>query len=169
MRAVGAGTRLSTRCEAAVSNLDHYTAVTLCVYVYMCMCIYVCVYVCVCIGSPPTGSLLRAIESDFGSVQSLQSVLSAASVGIQGSGWGWLGYNNVTRRLQIATRANQDPLLDLVPLLGIDVWEHAYYYLYGPARAEYLKNIWSVVNWKNVQERLDKAQSNNKQHSSNSK
>ena len=60
---------------------------------------------------------------------------------MQGSGWGWLGYNSTTGRLQIATKPNQDPLLELVPLLGIDVWEHAYYYLYGPARAEYLKNI----------------------------
>ena len=75
-------------------------------------------------------------------MQSLQSLLSASSVGVQGSGWGWLGYNSSTGRLQIATKANQDPLLELVPLLGIDVWEHAYYYVYGPARAEYLKNIW---------------------------
>ena len=95
-----------------------------------------------CAGSPPTGSLLSAIESDFGSVSSLQSALSAACVGVQGSGWGWLGYNATTGRLQLATKPNQDALLELVPLLGIDVWEHAYYYSYGPARAEYLKNIW---------------------------
>ena len=48
---------------------------------------------------------------------------------------------------------NQDPLTELVPLLGFDVWEHAYYYLYGPARAEYIKKIWDIVNWKNVSER----------------
>ena len=78
-------------------------------------------------------------------MQAVQSALTAASVGVQGSGWGWLGYNSTTGRLQIATKANQDPLLELVPLLGIDVWEHAYYYVYGPARAEYLKNIWYAL------------------------
>jgi len=108
-------------------------------------------------GAPPTGDLLRSIESDFGSVSSLQSALTAASVGVQGSGWGWLAYNPTQHRLVVLTKANQDPVVDMIPLLGIDVWEHAYYYLYGPARADYLKNIWTVVNWKNVEERLQKA------------
>jgi len=111
-------------------------------------------------GTPPTGDLLTAIEAEFGSFSSLQSALSTASIGIQGSGWGWLGYNNTTGKLQIVTKPNQDPLLgDHSPLLGIDVWEHAYYYLYGPARAEYLRNIWTVVNWSNVGERLKQAKS----------
>jgi len=69
-----------------------------------------------------------------------------------------LGYNKNAKRLEIITKPNQDPLVEAVPLLGIDVWEHAYYYLYGPARAEYLKQIWSVVNWKNVGERYEAAQ-----------
>ena len=68
-----------------------------------------------------------------------------------------LGYNKPFDRIEILTKPNQDPLTELTPLLGIDVWEHAYYYVYGPARAEYLKQIWSIVNWKNVAERLTAA------------
>ena len=105
-------------------------------------------------GAPPTGELAKAIEADFGGLSQLQAQMTAACLGVQGSGWGWLGLHPTTHRLQVATRANQDALVDLVPLLGIDVWEHAYYYLYGPARADYLKQLWTVVNWTNVQERL---------------
>jgi len=109
-------------------------------------------------GSPPIGALKTAIEKDFGSFDNLKQQLSAQSIAVQGSGWGWLGYNKNAKRLEIITKPNQDPLVEAVPLLGIDVWEHAYYYLYGPARAEYLKQIWSVVNWKNVGERYEAAQ-----------
>jgi Fe-Mn family superoxide dismutase len=108
-------------------------------------------------GGEPTGDLAKQIERDFGNFESLKTQLSTASVGVQGSGWGWLGWNKTAKRIEITTRANQDPLVELVPLLGIDVWEHAYYYKYGPARAEYIKNIWSIINWKNVAERLEGA------------
>jgi Fe-Mn family superoxide dismutase len=110
-------------------------------------------------GAPPTGPLLTAIERDFGSVENLKSQLTAASLGIQGSGWGWLGYNKANGKLEIYTKPNQDPLTEATPLLGIDVWEHAYYYTYGPARAEYLKNFWNITNWKNVAERFAVANS----------
>jgi Fe-Mn family superoxide dismutase len=76
------------------------------------------------------------------------------SLGVQGSGWGWLGYNTAKKRVEIATCANQDPLTSLVPLLGIDVWEHAYYLQYKNVRPDYMKAVWSVVNWSNVAERL---------------
>jgi superoxide dismutase, Fe-Mn family len=83
---------------------------------------------------------------------------------VQGSGWGWLGYNTASKKLEIATTANQDPLLSIVPLLAVDVWEviswltkHAYYLQYKNVRPDYLKAIWSVVNWKNVEERLKAA------------
>lgn len=110
-------------------------------------------------GELPKGDLLQAIQRDFGSTDALIEKMSAQAVGVQGSGWAWLGFNKAEKRLQIATCANQDPLstVGLVPLLGIDVWEHAYYLQYKNVRAEYVKNIWKIVSWKNVQERLQKA------------
>ncbi|KAJ3102938.1 hypothetical protein HK100_004288 [Physocladia obscura] len=72
----------------------------------------------------------------------------------KGSGWGWLVYNKTTKALEIATTSNQDPILGhRVPLLGIDVWEHAYYLQYRNVRPDYLKAVWNVVNWKDVSER----------------
>ena len=90
------------------------------------------------------------------SLDNFKSSMSTASAGVQGSGWGWLGYNKASDRLEITTMPNQDPLsmTGLVPLLGFDVWEHAYYLDYKNVRPDYLKQIWSVVNWKNVEERL---------------
>ncbi|KAI8589913.1 mitochondrial Mn-superoxide dismutase [Geranomyces variabilis] len=104
-------------------------------------------------GEPPKGALANAINSEFGSLEEFQKKFSAQTAAVQGSGWGWLGYNKETKKLEIVTTANQDPLLSHVPLLGIDVWEHAYYLQYKNVRPDYLKAIWSVVNWKNVAER----------------
>ena len=94
---------------------------------------------------------------DFGSVQAMQDKLSASTVAVQGSGWGWLGYNKANNKLQIATCANQDPLeatTGLVPLFGIDVWEHAYYLQYKNVRPDYVKAIFRVANWNDVAARL---------------
>lgn len=105
----------------------------------------------------PDGDLLEAINRDFGSVQAMQDKLSASTVAVQGSGWGWLGYNKANKQLQIATCANQDPLeatTGLVPLFGIDVWEHAYYLQYKNVRPDYVKAIFRVANWKDVAQRL---------------
>ena len=106
--------------------------------------------------SRPHGDLAKAIDRDFGSFALFQERLTQASVAIQGSGWGWLGYNKTTRKLEIATCANQDPLsiLGLVPLLGIDVWEHAYYLQYKNVRADYVKAIWKIFNWHAVEKRF---------------
>ena len=74
----------------------------------------------------PTGAFKEAIESSFCTVENLQKQFVPLTVGVQGSGWGWLGLNKTTRRLEIATCANQDPLqatTGLVPIFGIDVWE----------------------------------------------
>ncbi len=110
-------------------------------------------------GEMPKGALHHAIQHDFGSIETLIERMSAQAVAVQGSGWAWLGFNKVEKRLQIATCANQDPLstAGLVPLLGIDVWEHAYYLQYKNVRADYVKNIWKIVSWKNVEERFQKA------------
>jgi Fe-Mn family superoxide dismutase len=110
-------------------------------------------------GEPPTGKLLEAITRDFGSLDKFIESFSAKTVAIQGSGWGWLGLNKGNGRLEIATCANQDPLAakGLVPLLGVDVWEHAYYLQYKNVRPDYVKKIWDIVNWKNVADRFEKA------------
>jgi Fe-Mn family superoxide dismutase len=110
-------------------------------------------------GESPTGELGQAINREFGSLESLIDQLSAKAVAIQGSGWGWLGYNKAKNHLELATCDNQDPLSvkGLIPLLGIDVWEHAYYLQYKNVRADYVKNIWKIVNWKNIPERYLKA------------
>nr|AAT79387.1 Mn-SOD [Paragonimus westermani] len=108
-------------------------------------------------GGAPSGSLANAINRDFGSFEEFKTQLSTATIAIQGSGWGWLSYNPVTKRLQIVTCQNQDPLeatTGLKPLLGIDVWEHAYYLQYKNARADYVKAIWKLINWSDVSERL---------------
>ena len=87
----------------------------------------------------------------------LKTAISTVSVGVQGSGWGWLGFDKVNSKLVVTSTANQDPLqatTGLVPLLGIDVWEHAYYLQYKNVRPDYLKNIFSVINWSDVAKRL---------------
>uniref|UniRef100_W5NH46 Superoxide dismutase n=2 Tax=Lepisosteus oculatus TaxID=7918 RepID=W5NH46_LEPOC len=105
----------------------------------------------------PQGELLEAIKRDFGSFEKMKEKMSAACVAVQGSGWGWLGFERESGRLRVAACANQDPLqatTGLIPLLGIDVWEHAYYLQYKNVRPDYVKAIWNVVNWENVSERL---------------
>lgn len=102
------------------------------------------------------GALSQALLKEFGSFESFKEKFTSLLVGIQGSGWGWLGYNPSTARLVITSCNNQDPLSTqgLIPLLGVDVWEHAYYLQYKNVRADYVKNIWNIVNWKNVEDRF---------------
>ncbi|XP_019911534.2 superoxide dismutase [Mn], mitochondrial isoform X1 [Esox lucius] len=111
-------------------------------------------------GGEPTGELAAAIKRDFGSFQAMQDKMSAATVAVQGSGWGWLGLEKETGMLRITACPNQDPLqgtTGLVPLLGIDVWEHAYYLQYKNVRPDYVKAIWNIINWENVSERFQSA------------
>ncbi len=110
-------------------------------------------------GQEPKGPLSEAINKEWGSLDNFITQFNTKTAAIQGSGWGWLGYDKAKKRLEIATCANQDPLstLSLVPLLGIDVWEHAYYLQYKNVRPDYLKNIWKVVNWNNVATRYSQA------------
>ncbi|KAJ7864952.1 manganese superoxide dismutase [Mycena olivaceomarginata] len=89
----------------------------------------------------------RAIDRDFGSLDALKKEFNAATLGIQGSGWGWLGLNLATKRLEVSTTPNQDPLLNLVPLIGVDIWEQR---LLPP----YLNAIWNVINFEEAEKRL---------------
>ena len=107
----------------------------------------------------PKGELAKMIDRDFTSFDSFKEKFNAATVGIQGSGWGWLGYNKNLKRLEITTSANQDPLSTqgLVPIMGVDVWEHAYYLQYKNVRADYVKAIWQIFNWKQIEDRFVKS------------
>ena len=106
-------------------------------------------------GSQPGGALLQALTSTFGSLDSFKDLFSKAGLGRFGSGWAWLVLD-ASGKLAITSTANQDnPLTDgQTPLLGVDVWEHAYYLHYQNRRADYLKAIWSVINWDDVAQRL---------------
>ncbi|MGO3212425.1 MAG: superoxide dismutase, partial [Ruoffia tabacinasalis] len=99
--------------------------------------------------------LAEKLEDAFGSVDSFKEKFEAAGAGQFGSGWAWLVDNNGT--LEVVGTPNQDnPLTDgKKPLLGVDVWEHAYYLNYQNRRPEYLSAFWKVVNWSKVVERLN--------------
>jgi len=112
-------------------------------------------------GAPPSGNLADAINDEFGSLENMQNKLTAITVAVQGSGWGWLGYNKTNGKLALAACPNQDPLeasTGLVPLFGIDVWEHAYYLQYKNVRPDYVKAIWKLANWQDVAARYEAAQ-----------
>jgi len=108
-------------------------------------------------GGAPTGSLGAAIESTFGGLDELKRQVNDAGVKRFGSGWSWLVHDGTG--LAVRSTANQDsPLMDDdTPLLGIDVWEHAYYLKYQNRRPDYLEAWWNVVNWDAVQKQFDKA------------
>ncbi len=108
-------------------------------------------------GGNPDGKLAEAINEAFGSFEGLKEKFNAAGLTRFGSGWAWLG--SQSGKLVICSTPNQDnPLMDVAeckctPVLGCDVWEHAYYLKYQNKRADYLNAFWSVVNWKKVAER----------------
>ncbi len=110
-------------------------------------------------GSGPQGQLADAINSKFGSMDALQEQFNTAGLGRFGSGWVWL-IAVPGEGVDIVSTPNQDnPLMDIAerkgtPILGNDVWEHAYYLTYQNRRADYLKAWWNVVNWDKVQERF---------------
>lgn len=104
--------------------------------------------------SAPTGKLASAIQTTFGSFDSFKAELEKAGMTRFGSGWAWLSLTS-DRSLVIHSTPNQDtPLAEgLFPLLGVDVWEHAYYLRYQNRRNEYLTNWWKVVNWEEIEQR----------------
>jgi len=101
-------------------------------------------------GGAPTGALAEAINAAFSSFDAFKEKLEAAGVGRFGSGWAWLVVKD--GNLEIMSTANQDnPLMEGInPVLGVDVWEHAYYLKYQNRRPDYLKAWWNVVNWNEV-------------------
>ena len=108
-------------------------------------------------GGEPTGAIAEAINSTFGSFDELKKQINAAGAGRFGSGWSWLVSDNGT--LKVESTPNQDnPLSEgRYPLLGVDVWEHAYYLKYQNRRPDYLTAWWNTINWDAVNERYAKA------------
>jgi Fe-Mn family superoxide dismutase len=106
-------------------------------------------------GGEPTGAIGEAINSTFGDYAAFKEQLTKAAVGQFGSGWGWL-VKDGSGRLQIVARPNQDsPLMDgLVPVLGVDVWEHAYYLKYQNKRPDYVAAWFNTINWESVNKRF---------------
>ncbi len=105
-------------------------------------------------GGMPGGELAKAIETTFGSFEAFKAEFEKAANGRFGSGWAWLVLHNGS--LAVVSTPNQDnPLSEgMIPLMGIDVWEHAYYLKYQNRRAEYVTNWWNVVNWPEVERRF---------------
>ncbi len=105
-------------------------------------------------GGEPTGELATAINSSFGSLDNFKQQFAAAGAGRFGSGWAWLLVAS-DGSLSVSSTANQDsPLMEgKTPILGVDVWEHAYYLKYQNRRADYLTAWWNVVNWSEVAKR----------------
>ncbi|WP_230471383.1 superoxide dismutase [Hymenobacter jejuensis] len=114
-------------------------------------------------GGQPTGTLATDLTSTFGSFEKFQDEFSKAGVGRFGSGWAWLSVDK-QGKLFISSTPNQDnPLMDIAgiqhgtPILGLDVWEHAYYLKYQNKRPDYVKAFWNVVNWSEVGKRYEAA------------
>jgi len=106
-------------------------------------------------GGAPSGDVTSAISNSFGSFDSLKEKFTTAAMGRFGSGWAWL-VRKGDGSLEVTSSANQDsPLMEgNFPVLGLDVWEHAYYLKYQNRRAEYVNAWWNVVNWAEVNRRL---------------
>lgn len=109
-------------------------------------------------GGAPSGALASAIDSAFGSFDEFKAKFAAAAGTRFGSGWAWLCVNNGS--LEVCSTANQDnPLMGMgcsgTPILGLDVWEHAYYLNYQNRRPDYVSSFWNVVNWDEVARRYE--------------
>ena len=113
-------------------------------------------------GGSPKGNIDAAINRDFGNFQTFYDQLTNAGMTRFGSGWAWLIVNG-DKKLQVISTPNQDnPLMDIAevkgtPILGVDVWEHAYYLKYQNRRADYLAAFWNVISWDEVNRRLAEA------------
>jgi superoxide dismutase, Fe-Mn family len=107
-------------------------------------------------GDKPTGDLASAIDDNFGSFDKFTAHFTAAAMGVQGSGWAALTWDSIGQKLLINQFFDQQSnfAAGTVPLLLLDVWEHAYYLDYKNVRADYVKAFWNIANWANVQDRF---------------
>jgi superoxide dismutase, Fe-Mn family len=110
-------------------------------------------------GDKPTGELAAALDDQFGSFDKFQAHFTATALGVQGSGWAVLAWDSIGQRLIIVQFFDQQGNLPagIVPVLMLDVWEHAYYLDYQNVRADYVKAFWNIANWDNAQQRLQAA------------
>ncbi|GAA2526176.1 superoxide dismutase [Microbacterium mitrae] len=115
-------------------------------------------------GDKPTGELEAAITDHFGSFDAFQAHFTAAALGVQGSGWAGLFWDSIGENLLIQQFFDQQSQFAAgsVPLLLLDVWEHAYYLDYKNVRADYVKAFWNIANWDNVQSRFETARTQSK-------
>ncbi len=109
-------------------------------------------------GGKPTGSLAKAITDTFGSFEAFQTQFNEAAKKVFGSGWAWLVYKD--GKLSVISTPNQDPvqLQGYKPVIGLDVWEHAYYLKYQNKRPDYIAAWWNVINWDQAQKNYDLVQ-----------
>lgn len=107
-------------------------------------------------GDKPTGELAAAIDDQFGSFDAFRAHFTAVAMGVQGSGWAVLGWDTLGQRLIIVQFFDQQANMPagFIPLLMLDVWEHAYYLDYKNVRADYVNAFWNIVNWENVSSRF---------------
>jgi Fe-Mn family superoxide dismutase len=110
-------------------------------------------------GGEPTGELAAAIDQDFGSFEAFKKHFAATAAGVQGSGWAILAWDSIGQKLLIVQLYDQQGniALGLVPLVVLDVWEHAYYLDYQNVRADYVTAWWNIVNWADADARLARA------------
>lgn len=110
-------------------------------------------------GDRPEGELASAVDDFFGSFEKFQAHFTAVAMGVQGSGWAVLSWDSLGQRANIHQFFDQQANFPAgtVPLLMLDVWEHAYYLDYQNVRADYVKSFWNIVNWSDVAQRLDVA------------
>ena len=113
-------------------------------------------------GDKPTGDLASAIDDNFGSFDGFRAHFEATALGIQGSGWSILAWDSLGKRLVIVQLYDQqgNVPIGLLPIVQLDMWEHAFYLDYQNVKADYVKAWWNIVNWADVQDRFTKARSN---------
>ncbi|MDH3678227.1 MAG: superoxide dismutase [Nitrosopumilus sp.] len=107
-------------------------------------------------GGIPGGRLADSIDVYFNSFEEFKEIFSMEALSIEGSGWSWLVFNQTFNKIEIITTKNQDSpwILNKIPLLGLDLWEHAYYLKHQNLRADYISSWWNVVNWDYVSNRF---------------